>query len=142
MLGLTLDQLHVGDEAEWSRTVTETDIALFAAATGDMNPFHMDEEFAKTTVFGGRIAHGMMLAGMISRVLGMQLPGHGTIYASQSLSFRAPVRIGDTVTARVQVAEVLRDQRRVRLSTTCRNQEGTILVEGEAMVSPPKPKQT
>jgi 3-hydroxybutyryl-CoA dehydratase len=130
-------RFQIGDKAATSRTVTETDVVLFAGITGDLNPAHTDEVWAKKTRFGGRIAHGMLSAGFISAVLGMKLPGPGTIYLSQSLKFTAPVKIGDTITAEVEVVEII-ENKRLRLSTTARNQEGTVVVEGEAMVMPPR----
>jgi len=129
-----VDELHVGDSAEMAKTVTETDIALFAGVTGDFNPVHIDAVAAERSMFGGRVAHGMLSAGFISAVLGMRLPGPGSVYLSQSLRFTKPVRIGDTVTARVEVLEVIAAKRRVRLATTCRNQNGEVVVEGEAVV--------
>jgi len=138
MIGKTIDQLRVGDSAEFSKTVSESDIYLFAGITGDMNPAHIDEAYASGTFFKGRIAHGMLGAGFISAVLGTRLPGPGTIYLSQSLSFKAPVHIGDTVTARVEVVELTVDKNRVRLHTTCADQSGKILLDGEAVVLAPK----
>jgi 3-hydroxybutyryl-CoA dehydratase len=129
-----IDELHVGDAAELAKTVTESDIALFAGVTGDFNPVHVDAVAAGKSVFGGRIAHGILSAGFISAVLAMRLPGPGSIYLSQTLRFTKPVRIGDTVTARVEVLEVIAPKRRVRLATTCRNQNGEVVVEGEALV--------
>ena len=131
---MRIDEIHVGDVAELAKTVTESDIALFAGVTGDFNPVHIDAEAAKKSVFGERIAHGMLSAGFISAVLGMRLPGSGSIYLSQTLRFTKPVRIGDTVTARVEVLEVLTAKRRVRLATSCRNQNGEVVVDGEAVV--------
>ena len=129
-----IDEIQVGDAAEMAKTVTESDIALFAGVTGDFNPVHVDAVAAEKSVFGGRIAHGILSAGFISAVLAMRLPGAGSIYLSQSLRFTKPVRIGDTVTARVEVVEVVATKRRVRLATTCRNQNGETVVEGEAVV--------
>jgi 3-hydroxybutyryl-CoA dehydratase len=134
---MRLEELTPGLAAELSKTVTETDVVLFAGITGDFNPAHVNEVEARASRFGGRIAHGMLSAGFISAVLGMRLPGPGSIYLSQSLKFTAPVRIGDTVTARVEVVEVVK--RRVRLATTCRTQDGTTVVEGEAVVLVPEP---
>jgi 3-hydroxybutyryl-CoA dehydratase len=131
---MRIDEIHVGDVAELAKTVTESDIALFAGVTGDFNAVHIDAEAAKKSVFGERIAHGMLSAGFISAVLGMRLPGSGSIYLSQTLRFTKPVRIGDTVTARVEVLEVLTAKRRVRLATSCRNQNGQVVVDGEAVV--------
>jgi 3-hydroxybutyryl-CoA dehydratase len=133
---MRLDELTPGLSAELSKTVTETDVVLFAGITGDFNPAHVNDVEARASRFGGRIAHGMLSAGFISAVLGMRLPGPGCIYLSQSLKFTAPVRIGDTVTARAEVVEVVK--RRVRLATTCRIQDGTTVVEGEAVVLVPE----
>jgi 3-hydroxybutyryl-CoA dehydratase len=139
MIGKTIDELKVGDTAEFTKTVSEADIYLYAGVTGDVNPAHIDEVHASTTFFKTRIAHGMLLGGFISTVLGNRLPGHGTIYMRQELEFLVPVRIGDTVTARAEVVEVIKEENRVRLRTTCVNQEGKMVVDGEALVSPPKP---
>lgn len=130
----TIEELRVGDAAEMAKTVTESDIALFAGVTGDFNPVHVDAVAAERSMFGERIAHGMLSAGFISAVLGMRLPGPGSVYLSQTLRFTKPVRIGDTVTARVEVLEVIAAKRRVRLATTCRNQRGETVVDGEAVV--------
>lgn len=130
-------RFQVGDKASMAKTISETDVYLFAGITGDLNPAHVNEVWAKNTRFGGRIAHGMLSAGLISAVLAMQLPGPGTIYLGQTLKFTAPVRIGDTVTAEVQVVEVI-ENKRLRLRTTATNQEGQLVLEGEALVSPPR----
>jgi 3-hydroxybutyryl-CoA dehydratase len=130
------DEVVVGQRAEFRKTVTETDVVLFAGITGDFNPAHIDEVAASESRFGGRIAHGMLSASFISTVLGTRLPGPGTIYLEQALRFTAPVRIGDTVTARVEVAELL-PKRRARLTTTVLNQKGEAVVEGEALVVVP-----
>ena len=130
-------ELRVGQTAQVSKTITEADVVLFAGITGDLNPVHVDQVAAERSPFGGRIAHGMLTASFISTVLGMRLPGPGTIYLSQSLRFLRPVRIGDTVTARVEVAELVPAKRRARLLTVCLNQQGETVVEGEAMVMLP-----
>ena len=135
--GKTIDMLKLGDAAEFAKTVTETDIYLYAGITGDFNPAHVNEEYAKNTFFKTRIAHGMLTAGFISAIIANQLPGPGTIYLNQSLSFLAPVRIGDTITGRVEVLELM-EKNRVRLKTTCTNQEGVVVLSGEGLVSPPK----
>jgi 3-hydroxybutyryl-CoA dehydratase len=140
MIGKTIEQIKVGDTASFSKTVSESDVYLYAGITGDLNPAHINETYAKDTFFKTRIAHGMLTAGFISRILGMQLPGPGTIYMRQSLNFLAPVRFGDTITALVEVMDVIAEKNRVRLKTTCTNQEGTVVLDGEAMVSPPKAK--
>lgn len=139
MIGKTFDQLTIGDSDRFSKTVTDTDIYLFAGVTGDFNPAHIDEAYAQGTFFKTRIAHGMLSAGFISAVIGTRLPGPGTVYMRQTLDFLAPVRIGDTVTATVEVIEKMEDKKRVRLKTTCVNQEGTRILDGEALVSPPRP---
>lgn len=139
MIGKTFDQLTIGDSDRFSKTVTDTDIYLFAGVTGDFNPAHIDEAYAQGTFFKTRIAHGMLSAGFISAVIGTRLPGPGTVYMRQTLDFLAPVRIGDTVTATVEVIEKLEDKKRVLLKTTCVNQEGTRVLDGEALVSPPRP---
>jgi 3-hydroxybutyryl-CoA dehydratase len=138
MVGKTIDQLNIGDFAEFSKTVSESDIYMYAGITGDFNPAHLNEKYAQETFFKGRIAHGMLAAGFISAVLGSHLPGPGTIYISQNLKFLAPIRIGDTVTAKVEVIELIQEKNRVRLKTTVENQKGVVAVVGEAMVSAPK----
>ena len=127
-------ELQVGQLAEHSKTVTEADVVLYAGITGDFNPVHIDQVYAEKTRFGGRIAHGMLTAGFISAVLGTKLPGEGSIYMTQSLRFLRPVRIGDTVTARIEVIELFPDKKRVLLATSCRNQAGEMVVDGEALV--------
>ncbi len=131
-----IDQLQPGMSASTSKTVTEADIILFAGISTDVNPAHLDEEYAKTTMFGGRIAHGMLSAGFISAVLANKLPGAGTIYLSQTLKFKAPVRPGDTVTATVTVREVNVAKNRVVLDTVC-TVAGKTVIEGECQMMPP-----
>jgi 3-hydroxybutyryl-CoA dehydratase len=138
MIGKTIDELKVGDGAEFTKTISESDVYLYAGVTGDLNPAHVNEEYAKKTFFKTRIVHGMLLAGLISGVLGNRLPGPGTIYIRQELNFLAPVRIGDTITASVEVAEIMREAKRIRVKTKCVNQDGTTVLDGEALVSPPK----
>ncbi len=129
--------LQVGQSAEFAKTVTESDVVLFAGITGDFNPAHVNEVEASKSRFGGRIAHGILSAGFISACIAMKLPGPGTIYLTQSLKFTRPVRIGDTVTARVEVVEWNEGKRRARLATTCRNQDGDVVIDGEALVMVP-----
>ena len=136
--GKTISELHVGQTAEFSKTVSETDIYLYAGITGDFNPAHVNEAYAQNTFFKTRIAHGMLTAGFISAIIANQLPGPGTIYLQQTLSFLAPVRIGDTITGRVEVLECIAEKNRVRLKTTCQNQDGVVVLQGEGLVSPPK----
>jgi acyl dehydratase len=138
MIGRTIDQLHVGQKAGLSRVVSEGDISSFVDAVGDRNPIHSDPDFAATTPFRTPIAPGIWTAGLISGVVGTRLPGPGSIYASQDLKFLKPVRAGDTITARVEVVELIRERNRVRLRTTCVNQRGEEVVSGEAWVLPPK----
>ena len=140
MKGKSIDELKIGDASEFTKTIGESDVYLYAGLTGDMNPAHINEVYAEKTFFKTRIAHGMLPAGFISGVLGMKLPGPGTIYVRQELNFLAPVRLGDTITARVEVIEINVDKNRVRLKTTCANQDGKVVLDGEAEVSPPKVK--
>jgi 3-hydroxybutyryl-CoA dehydratase len=136
--GKSIDELRVGDSAQISKTITEGDIELFARVTGDFNPVHLDQTYAEKTIFKGRIAHGLLSVGLVSAVLGNILPGHGTIYLSQEVKFLAPVRIGDTITARVEVIELIPEKNRARFRTTCVNQEGKLVVDGLAWTMPPK----
>ena len=136
--GKSIDKLQVGDAAEFAKTVSETDIYMYAGITGDFNPAHVNENYAKNTFFKTRIAHGMLTAGFISAIIANQLPGPGTIYLKQELSFLAPVHIGDTITARVEILELNTEKNRVRLKTTCSNQDGVTVLEGFGLVSPPK----
>ena len=138
MIGKTIGELKIGDAAEFGKTVAESDIYLYAGVTGDFNPAHLNEEYAKKTFFKTRIAQGMLTAGFVSGLLGVGLPGPGTVYIRQELDFLAPVHIGDTITARVEIIEVMNDKNRVRVRTTCINQDGTKVLDGEAIVSPPK----
>jgi acyl dehydratase len=126
--------LRVGDTASISRKITDQDIRAFAELTGDHNPVHLDETFARETRFGRRIAHGMFGASLISAVLGTELPGEGSIYLSQTLQFLGPVFIDDTVTARVTVMKVKEDKSIVTLETACENQRGETIIRGEAIV--------
>lgn len=136
--GKTIDELSVGQTASFTKTISETDVYMFAGITGDFNPAHINETYAQNTAFKTRIAHGMLSAGLISNVLGNQLPGPGTIYMQQQLNFRAPVTIGDTITATVEIIEVIMDKKRVRLKTYCTNQNQVVVLDGEAMISPPR----
>ncbi len=131
--GYDIEDMKVGMSAETTKTITDADIVLFAGVSTDFNAVHMDEEYARTTPFGARIAHGMLSASLLSAVLGNQLPGPGVVYLSQSLRFRAPVRIGDTVHARVTVREVLAEKSRVVLDTVCTVLD-KVVIDGEAMV--------
>ena len=138
MIGKTIEELSVGQSARFSKTISEADVYGFAGITGDFNPAHVDEEYAKGTFFKNRIAHGMLTASFISTIIGTMLPGPGSVYMRQEVSFLAPVNIGDTITAVAEVAELLTEKKRVRLKTYCLNQEGAKVVDGEALVSTPR----
>lgn len=138
MAAFTINDLTIGLKKSFTKTITETDVYLFAGISGDINPAHINEEYAKETSFKHRIAHGILSSGLISAVLGVHLPGPGTIYISQSLNFLAPVYIGDTVTATVEVKEIIKDRNKAVLITYCTNQEGITVIKGEAVVLPPK----
>ncbi|ALL12358.1 dehydratase [Caulobacter henricii] len=137
MQGLFLEELSVGQTADLVRTVGEADIIAFAAVTGDNNPVHLDPDYAATTSFGERIAHGMLSAGYISAVIGTTLPGPGAIYLSQALRFKRPVKIGDEVTARATITEIDTAKARVTLATVCLV-KGKPVVEGEALIMVPR----
>lgn len=136
-MAYSITEMTLGQSASTAKTVTEADILLFSAVSTDINPAHINEEYAKETMFGGRIAHGMLSAGLISAVLANQLPGPGTIYVGQTLKFKAPVKAGDTVTATVTVKELNVERNRVILDTVC-TVNGKTVIEGEATMMPPK----
>ncbi|MGZ8447493.1 MAG: MaoC family dehydratase [Candidatus Deferrimicrobiaceae bacterium] len=129
---------ELGQSAEMTKVITEEDILLFAEITGDRNPVHISKEFAAQSRFGERIAHGILAAGLISAVIGMKLPGPGCLLVSQTLSFLAPVKIGDEITARAEVMEVI-SEKRLKLKTQCINQRKEVVLEGEAIIVPPRP---
>ncbi|MFQ5785127.1 MAG: MaoC family dehydratase [Alphaproteobacteria bacterium] len=135
--GYAFEELRVGMTAVYSKTVTESDINLFCAISGDTNPLHLDYEYAKSSMFGGPIAHGMLAVSFISTVIGTKLPGPGCIYVSQNCKFKAPVRAGDTVRARATITELFPERRRVALRTICTVGE-TVVVEGDAVVMLPR----
>jgi 3-hydroxybutyryl-CoA dehydratase len=135
--GLYLEDLDVGMSATYAKTVSEADIVLFAGISGDSNPVHVDDDYARDTMFKSRIAHGMLTASFISAVLGTRLPGPGCIYLSQNLRFKAPVRIGDTVRAVVEVTEIDRDRARITVSTRCTVGDKTV-IDGEAVLMVPR----
>jgi 3-hydroxybutyryl-CoA dehydratase len=141
MTGKTMAELEVGQSAQFAKTVSESDIYMYAGVTGDMNPAHINEAYAEQTFFKTRIAHGMLAAGFISTVLGCHLPGPGTVYLSQELKFLAPVRIGDTVTARAEIKDLDQAKNRATLITECWNQKGDKVLTGTAVVSPPRPAE-
>lgn len=138
MKGLTINEINIGDKAAFQKTITETDVYLYAGITGDLNPAHINQVEAEKTMFQGRIAHGMLTAGLVSAVLGMRLPGPGSIYLGQELKFVAPVKIGDTIKAEVEVIEKREDKNRIKLSTICTNQDGVEVLIGVATIMPPK----
>ena len=128
---------RVGDSAEFTKGVSEEDVYLFAGITGDRNPVHTSKEFAEKTRFRKRIAHGLLTAGTISAAIGMKLPGPGCLYLSQTLEFKAPVFPGDEITARVEIVDVI-SEKRLRMKTQCFNQEKILVIDGEAIIVPPR----
>lgn len=136
--GKTIDQISIGDSASFQKTISETDVYLFAGITGDYNPAHLNDMEAKNTIFGERIAHGLLIAGLISAVLGVQLPGPGTIYLGQDLKFLKPVKFGDTITAIVEVIDKLEEKNILKLNTRCINQNEEEVITGHATVMPRK----
>jgi 3-hydroxybutyryl-CoA dehydratase len=135
--GKMIHELKLGDSAQLSKVVSEEVVNDFAKVIGDFNPLHTDQAYAEKTIFKGRIAHGSLSIGLLSTVMGNLLPGHGTIYLSHEVKFLAPVRIGDTITAKVEVIELVPEKNRVKFKTTCINQEGKIVVDGTAWGMPP-----
>lgn len=131
---MRFEELAVGMSAAVRETITDAHIRKFAALSGDHNPLHVDDAWAARFRFGGRIAHGALTAGLVSRVLGMELPGTGAIYLGQSFRFLQPVRPGDTIEARAEIIELKPEKRRVRLRTTCTNQRGEVVLNGEALM--------
>jgi 3-hydroxybutyryl-CoA dehydratase len=139
LMGYYIEDLSVGMTAVFAKTVTEADIVLFAGISGDINPVHLNHEFATETMFEGRIAHGMLTASFISTVIGTKLPGPGAIYLKQSLNFKAPVRAGDTVRARATIREVMPEKRRIVLDTVATAGD-TVVLDGEALILVPSRK--
>ena len=136
---ICIEDLEIGMTRYLQKTITDRDIELFAEVSTDRNPVHLDDDYAQQTIFEGRIAHGMLTAGLISAVIGEQLPGHGTVYLGQSLKFMAPVRPGDTVIAEVKVTAIDHSRRRVTLETHCAVGD-TVVLKGEALVLAPSRK--
>jgi len=134
MAELAYEDIKVGDEASISRTITEAHIVAFSGLTGDNNPIHVDAQHAAQSMFGERVAHGMLVAGLISAVLGTDLPGPNSIYLGQDLKFTAPVKIGDTVTVAVTVTEKRDDKKIIKLRTTAVNQRGEMVIDGNAVI--------
>ena len=138
MAGKTIDQLNIGDKAFFEKTVSESDVYLFAGITGDFNPAHVNEVEASGSIFQGRIAHGMLVASFLSTVVGMYLPGPGTILVRQELKFLAPVRLGDTVRAEVEIREIISRKELVILGAVLTNQDGKKIIQGKVVVKPPR----
>ncbi|HAI97803.1 MAG: (R)-hydratase [Cycloclasticus sp.] len=134
--GFSVEEMKVGQSASMSKTVTEADIILFAGITGDFNPAHIDEEYAKNSLFKGRIAHGMLSAGFISATLAMKLPGPGTIYLGQSMKFKAPVKIGDTVKTTVTITSINVEKKIINLDTVCFVGETKVVIGECTMMKP------
>ncbi|KXJ47736.1 MAG: MaoC family dehydratase [Cycloclasticus sp.] len=134
--GFSVEEMEVGQSASMSKTVTEADIILFAGITGDFNPAHIDEEYAKKSMFKGRIAHGMLSAGFISATLAMKLPGPGTIYLGQSMKFKAPVKIGDTVKTTVTITDINIEKKIVKLDTVCSVGDTKVVIGDCTMMKP------
>ncbi len=133
----TYDEIQIGDSATFTKTISESDVYLFAGITGDLNPAHTDAVSAANGMFKQRIAHGMLTGSFISTVVGMQLPGPGSIYVGQELLFRAPVFFGDTVTAKAECIEKLEPRKWLKFKTTVTNQDGKLVIDGTATVIPP-----
>lgn len=131
---LKYEDIKVGDKASFSKTISESDVYLFAGITGDLNPIHINSEHAKQSIFKTRVAHGFLCASLISTVFGTDLPGPGTVYLSQQMDFKEPVRIGDTITAEVEVLKKRDDKKILTFKTTVSNQEDTVVIEGTAVV--------
>lgn len=138
MIGKSIENIHINDSAYVEKTICESDVYLFAGISTDMNPVHINKEYAKKTIFKQRIVHGLLSSSLISSVIGMKLPGQGTIYISQDLKFLLPVNINDTIRAEVSVVEIIKAKNRVKLKTIVTNQYGKIVIEGFAWVMPPK----
>lgn len=131
---MAFEDFKLGMKASTSKTITETDIILFAGISTDINPVHLDEEAAKNGIFKKRVAHGILVSGLISAVLGNKLPGPGSIYMGQELKFLAPVYIGDTITAEVEIIDLVPEKSRIKLNTTCTNQDGKVVISGTALI--------
>jgi 3-hydroxybutyryl-CoA dehydratase len=138
MKGKTIAEIRIGDSEVYERTVTEADVVMFGGVSGDLNPAHFNESYAKETMFKGRIVHGMLTASYFSTILGTLLPGPGTIYLGQELKFTKPVRVQDTIKAVATVTEIMEEKNMIRLETIAYNQHGDIVVKGLATVMPPK----
>jgi 3-hydroxybutyryl-CoA dehydratase len=138
MRSLSISELSIGDSAEFRKTISESDVYLFAGITGDLNPVHVDEEYAKTTPFGARVAHGPLTFSLCAGILGTELPGVGTVAVTNEVAFEAPVYIGDTIRVRVEIAALDPDRNRCTTSVTWHNQHGKQVASGTMVVKPPK----
>jgi 3-hydroxybutyryl-CoA dehydratase len=130
--------IKVGDQASITKTFTDEDVRTFAQISGDKNPIHLDDDHARNTQFGQRLVHGILTTGLISAILGMKIPGPGSVYLSQTLNFRAPVYIGDTITATATVSNIRQDKPIATLDTICQKQDGTIVIDGQAVILLPQ----
>jgi len=137
-MGYAVTELYVGQSAEFAKTISESDVYLFAGITGAHNPMHVNDVYAKQGRFKERVVHGMLSSSLISTVIGTQLPGNGSVYVEQQVEFKAPVYFGDTITARVVVDEINVERNRVKLRTYCINQNEEIVIDGYAIIMPPK----
>lgn len=142
MNSVAFDELKLGDAAESRKTISESDVYLFAGITGDFNPLHVDEVYAKGTPFGARVAHGPLTLGLCAGLLGTELPGLGTIAISNYVEYQAPVYIGDTIAVRVEVAELDPERGRATMAITWTNQDGTVVATGSMVVKPPRERVT
>ncbi|WP_297423391.1 MaoC family dehydratase [Clostridium sp.] len=138
MISKKINEINIGDEASFTKTITEYDVYAFAGIVGDFNAVHINKEYAQKTIFKERIAHGIICAGLISTVIGTYLPGEGTIYLNQGTKFIKPVYFGDTITAHISVIEKYEERNRIKLHTRCINQNNEIVIEGESIVMPPR----
>ena len=134
-----INDMYVGQTAQFTKTISESDVYLFAGITGAQNPMQVNDVYAKQTRYGERIVHGMLSSSLISTVIGTQLPGNGTIYVQQKIEFKAPVFFGDTISAIVEVTDIYLEKNRVKLRTFCKNQNGEVVLDGFASVIPPRP---
>lgn len=138
MAKFTIDEIHIGDTRSQDMIITEDHVETFGRITNDLNPMHFDDEYAASTMFGKRIAHGMYVGSLFSKLFGMDLPGEGAIYVSQSLRFKRPVYFGDTITATIKVTEMNTEKNRVYFECIATNQEGKVVITGDAELMPPK----
>jgi len=139
-MSYTINELKVGQSATFTKTISESDVYLFAGISGDLNPAHVNSEYAKETMFKDRIAHGVLVSSLISTVFGMYLPGPGSIFLENNVKFKKPVYFNDTITAKVEVSELLTEKNIVKFVTECTNQKGEVVIVGDATLMPPKTK--